>query len=194
MQTVFTTGDVAKICSVTVVTVNKWFDSGKLTGYKMPGSRSRRIPRDELIEFMQKYGLPIEKLNMGGAGTVLVVDTDKKARKVIREVVGKYFDDLAVEDCEDVLSACIAIGAKAPSLVIIDATMQETDCARLIKKIKTVPSMSSAKILALAGRTNKKSLADAADAGADEGIEKPLNEDKLVRAISKLLRIPVTTA
>ena len=42
---VFTTGQVAKICKVAPRTVSKWFDSGRLKGYRIPGSQDRRIPR-----------------------------------------------------------------------------------------------------------------------------------------------------
>ena len=34
---VFTTGQVAKICKVAPRTVSKWFDSGRLKGYRIPG-------------------------------------------------------------------------------------------------------------------------------------------------------------
>ena len=35
---VLTTGEVAKICNVAPRTVSKWFDSGSLKGYRIPGS------------------------------------------------------------------------------------------------------------------------------------------------------------
>ena len=35
---VFETGQVAKICEVSRKTVNKWFDSGRLKGFRIPGS------------------------------------------------------------------------------------------------------------------------------------------------------------
>ena len=44
MKTIFTTGQVAKICKVAPRTVSKWFDSGRLRGYRIPGSQDRRIP------------------------------------------------------------------------------------------------------------------------------------------------------
>jgi excisionase family DNA binding protein len=48
MKKVFTTGQVAKICKVAPRTVSKWFDSGRLRGYRIPGSQDRRIPREQL--------------------------------------------------------------------------------------------------------------------------------------------------
>lgn len=54
----FTTGQVAKICKVAPRTVSKWFDSGLLRGYRIPGSQDRRIPRDELKRFLKEQGMP----------------------------------------------------------------------------------------------------------------------------------------
>ena len=56
MKKVFTTGQVAKICKVAPRTVSKWFDSGRLRGYRIPGSQDRRIPREQLIRFLKEHG------------------------------------------------------------------------------------------------------------------------------------------
>ena len=55
---VLTTGEVAEICNVASRTVTKWFDKKLLGGYRIPGSKDRRIPRAELVRFMKEYGIP----------------------------------------------------------------------------------------------------------------------------------------
>ncbi len=45
---VFTTGEAADICQVSQQTIIRCFDSGRLHGFRVPGSRFRRIPRDEM--------------------------------------------------------------------------------------------------------------------------------------------------
>ena len=57
LRNVFTTGEVARICLVAPRTVGKWFDSGRLRGYRIPGSQDRRIPRQYLIEFLMANGM-----------------------------------------------------------------------------------------------------------------------------------------
>ena len=59
---VLTTGQVSRICKVAPRTVCKWFDSGELRGYRIPGSRDRRIPVGELIRFMKAHRMPTEML------------------------------------------------------------------------------------------------------------------------------------
>ncbi len=56
---VLTTGDVAKICNVVPRMVSIWFDNGLLNGYRIPGSRDRRIPIAELARFMAAHKIPI---------------------------------------------------------------------------------------------------------------------------------------
>ena len=55
---VFTTGEAATICSVSQQTIIRCFDQGLVKGFKIPGSRFRRIPRAELIKFMKANGIP----------------------------------------------------------------------------------------------------------------------------------------
>lgn len=61
-QILFTVGQVAKICKVAPRTVSKWFDSGRLRGYRIPGSQDRRIPREYLIRFLKEHGMPLGEL------------------------------------------------------------------------------------------------------------------------------------
>ncbi len=62
MKTIFTVGQVAKICKVAPRTVSKWFDAGRLRGYRIPGSQDRRIPREHLICFLKEHGMPLNGL------------------------------------------------------------------------------------------------------------------------------------
>ncbi len=58
-EEIYTTGDIARICNVAPRTAAKWFDTGLIRGgYKIPGSRERRIPRDILIGFLRDYKIP----------------------------------------------------------------------------------------------------------------------------------------
>ena len=77
MKKVFTTGQVAKICKVAPRTVSKWFDSGRLRGYRIPGSQDRRIPREQLIRFLKEHGMPLGELEEEEWHKVLLIGTEK---------------------------------------------------------------------------------------------------------------------
>ena len=76
-RSVFTTGQVAKICKVAPRTVSKWFDSGRLKGYRIPGSQDRRIPREYLIKFLKEHGMPLGDLEDEAMAKVLIVAQDQ---------------------------------------------------------------------------------------------------------------------
>ena len=56
-ERVMTTGQVAQVFSVNINTVIKWFDDGKLEGFRLPESNERRIYRDSVRAFMSAHGI-----------------------------------------------------------------------------------------------------------------------------------------
>ncbi len=62
MTRVFTTGQVARIFSVNINTVIKWFDEGKLEGFRLPRSNERRIYRESVEQFMREHDIAGELL------------------------------------------------------------------------------------------------------------------------------------
>jgi len=56
---VLSSGEVAKVCHVAPRTAQKWIDAGLLKGYRIPGSRDRRVPVEEMIRFMKHHGMPV---------------------------------------------------------------------------------------------------------------------------------------
>ena len=95
MRTIFTTGQVAKICKVAPRTVSKWFDSGRLRGYRIPGSQDRRIPRDHLIRFLKEHGMPLGELEDKAMGKILLVGADNVVRSNLGELMG--IDEFKIE-------------------------------------------------------------------------------------------------
>ena len=83
---VLTTGQVAKICKVAPRTVSKWFDTGQLRGYRIPGSKDRRIPLQQLIRFMKAHGLPLDELETGQT-RVLIVDADRDLTALLQQAL-----------------------------------------------------------------------------------------------------------
>ena len=96
---VFTTSDVAKICRVSTRIVTKWFDSGALNGYRLPGSKHRRFTENQIKAFMTDNEMPLEWL----AEAIVAKTTKPKRRKVasvvapITEVVRAPWEGEAVE-------------------------------------------------------------------------------------------------
>jgi len=84
-KTVFTTGEAAKICKVSQQTIIRCFDNGALKGFRVPGSKFRRIPRDHLFSFMKDNGIPTDALE-SGKRKVLIVDDDESLVELLVDV------------------------------------------------------------------------------------------------------------
>ena len=57
MREILSVDEAAELCRVSPREIKKWFDSGRLVGYRT--GIVRRIPVDSLCEFMEKRGTPI---------------------------------------------------------------------------------------------------------------------------------------
>ncbi len=51
------TGEVAKVAGISKRKVAQWIDSGLLRGFTIPGSKHRRVRRDDLEAFLKKHGM-----------------------------------------------------------------------------------------------------------------------------------------
>src|SRR6476469_6950484 len=133
VKDVLTTGEVAKICNVAPRTVSKWFDSGALRGYRIPGSKDRRIPINQLIRFMKQHGMPLNGL-MTGCTRILIVDDEQD----IVEVLEKILEDEAKYEVE-VAKGGFAAGVTAerfrPHVMLVDLHLSEAKATDVVKQV-----------------------------------------------------------
>ncbi len=134
MKTIFTTGQVAKICKVAPRTVSKWFDSGRLRGYRIPGSQDRRIPREHLIRFLKEHGMPLGELEDEAVGKVLLVGSDTVIRNNLTEHMPP--DVFKLEYANSGFEAGIQAESLHPDCVVIDFVMGRNDAIMIAQNLK----------------------------------------------------------
>ena len=187
MKTVFTTGEAADICKVSQQTIIRCFDNGRLKGFRVPGSRFRRIPRDALLVFMKENGIPPDALDSGKT-KVLVVDDDP-------EIVELFVDVLQRDGRFEVKTASTGYDAGIltqefrPDLVILDYMLPDINGNIVCQTIRQRPEFESTKIIIVSGVVNQDEINDLLKAGADEFVKKPFNIEKLVERIGQLLNV-----
>jgi len=86
MKDLFTTGEAADVCKVSQQTIIRCFDSGRLQGFRIPGSKFRRIPRKNLVKFMKENNIPLDNLE-SGKKKILVVDDDAEIVEIIVDIL-----------------------------------------------------------------------------------------------------------
>jgi len=180
---VLTTGEVARICHVAPRTVSKWFDTGKLRGYRIPGSRDRRIPVDQLIAFMRAHSMPLDGLE-GGPSRVLIIDP---------HVPGEFADALADSGRYDVQTAHggfdggVVAQRIHPRVIIIDASLDEA--ADICRNVKQHPELQAARVLAAVAQADEATRSKMAAAGFDGSVQKPYSLREFVQAVEDATNI-----
>ncbi len=173
MKKVFTTGQVAKICKVAPRTVSKWFDSGRLRGYRIPGSQDRRIPREALIKFLKEYGMPLGELEEEGLHKILIVGAEKLFVDRVRELLPEA-EDFKYELAASGFEAGIQAESFHPDTIIIDLAMGRTEAVQIAANLRRKPEYEQTLILALASE-DEAEPEKLASHGFSEAFKKPFD-------------------
>ena len=188
MKTVFTTGEAAAVCKVSQQTIIRCFDSGRLKGFRVPGSRFRRIPRDALIQFMKDNGIPPDALIESSRTKVLVVDDDPEIVELFVDVLerdGRF----EVRTADSGYTAGIMTNEFQPDLIILDYMLPDVNGNVVCKTIRAKPEFENTKIVIVSGVVNQEEINDLLKSGANEFVKKPFNIEKLIARIGELLAI-----
>lgn len=187
IKTVFTTGEAAKICKVSQQTIIRCFDSGQLKGFRVPGSRFRRIPRDQLFAFMKDNGIPTDALE-SGKRKVLVVDDDKDLVELIVDVLhgDGRFETKTVNNGFD---AGMMVKEYRPDLIVLDVMLPDINGKEVCLRVRSDTSLEAVKIICISGMVEEDKIADLKAAGADDFLPKPFDSDILIARICTLLEI-----
>ncbi len=185
---VFTTGEAAEICKVSQQTIIRCFDSGRLQGFRVPGSRFRRIPRDELLRFMRDNEIPTETLvgEGGGKKKVLVVDDDP-------QIVELFVDAFGADDRYEVRTASTGYDAGMltesfhPDLIILDYMLPDVNGNVVCDRVRKNDSLANTRIIFVSGVVNPDEIESLRAAGADDFIKKPFNIEQLMGRIDELV-------
>jgi excisionase family DNA binding protein len=149
-KNVLTTGDVAKICNVAPRTVSKWFDTGQLKGYRIPGSKDRRIPLHELIRFMKAHNIPAAALPVGKI-RVLVVDSDERSGSALADALN-IKAGYEVQTVQSSFETGVTIHKFAPHALLINLLAKDIDATTICDSIRADEELQTIRIIALANR------------------------------------------
>lgn len=192
MKDVYTTGEAAKICKVSQQTIIRCFDSGQLKGFRVPGSRFRRIPRGELYNFMRNNGIPTDALE-SGRRKVLVVDDDVELVELITDVLerdGRF----EVRTANNGFDAGMQVREYRPDLIVLDIMLPDINGKEVCQRVRSDHSMEEVKILCISGMVEEDKVASLREAGANDFLHKPFEIETLVDRMCSLLDIETPTA
>ena len=185
MKTVFTTGEAAKICKVSQQTIIRCFDNGQLKGFRVPGSRFRRIPREMLYKFMKDNGIPTDALE-SGRRKVLLVDDDVE----LVEVMTKFLEEdgrFDVKIATTGFDAGMLVKEYRPDMIVLDVMLPDINGKEVCQRVRADSTMEDVRILCISGMIEEDKIQDLRLAGADDFMHKPFDAELLIDRMCKML-------
>ena len=180
-KNVLTTGQVAKICNVAPRTVSKWFDSGQLQGYRIPGSKDRRIPLEQLVRFMRANGIPLNGLETGTT-RVLVVDADAGACEAVRKTLAEV-TRYEVHGATTAFEAGLIAREVRPHVIVVDLSVPGLDPRALSRVVRSTAELASARLLGTGVNLSDPQGQALLQEGLDGYLSKPFEMQRLVALV-----------
>ena len=196
-KTVYTTGEAAKICKVSQQTIIRCFDDGKLKGFRVPGSKFRRIPRADLLAFMKDHEIPMDSLDIPGPTKstpakgkrkVLVVDDDRDLVELIVSVLEAdgQFD---TRSANNGFEAGMMVKEYRPDVIVLDVMLPDINGKEVCIRVRDDNSLKNVKIICISGTVERSKKKELLAAGADDFLQKPFDTDALIARICRLLEV-----
>ncbi len=187
MKDLFTTGEAAEICKISQQTIIRCFDSGRLEGFRVPGSKFRRIPRNSLVAFMRANNIPLDKLD-SGKKKVLIVDDDAEIVELMVDILvrdGRFEIETAASGYE----AGISTEQFRPDLILLDYMLPDVNGNVVCHTIKKNPEFENIKIIIVSGVIKRDEIDQLLKTGAEDFIKKPFNIAELTDKITEVLQM-----
>ena len=187
MKDLFTTGEAADICNVSQQTIIRCFDAGKVQGFRIPGSKFRRIPRSNLVKFMKDHNIPFDNLE-SGKRKVLIVDDDAEIVELLVDVLtrdGRFEIKTAASGYE----AGIQTQQFRPDLILLDYMLPDVNGNVVCQTIKKNPEFEHIKIIIVSGVVKKDEIKQLLKSGAEDFIKKPFNIAELTEKVTAVLKM-----
>lgn len=182
----YTTGEAAELCNLSQQTIIRCFDSGRLRGFRIPGSKFRKIPKDSLMKFMKENNIPIINLQ-NGRKRLLIVDDDAEIVELMTDVLARD-GRFEVRTASTGYDAGIMTQKFRPDLILLDYMLPDVNGNIVCKTIKQDPEFANTRIIIISGVINQTEIDDLLKAGAEAFIKKPFNITDLIERIAATLQ------
>ncbi len=186
-KNILTTGDVARICHVAPRTVSKWFDNGQLRGYRIPGSKDRRIPLSELIRFMKVNNMPTSDVPFGKL-RVLIADDNQQSGTSLADTL-QTRAGYEVQLVNTNFEAGLAVQRFAPHVLLVNLLSDNINAADLCKGIRLSEDAQTIKIVAIANHLSQSESLALLQKGFDGYISSGDDAVEIIKRVEEVTAI-----
>jgi len=188
-ERVHTTVDLAKVCKVSLRTVIRWVDEGKLTSFRTPGGH-RRVREADLVKFLDRYQIPFSVKPSGGKKRILVVENKRFLEGLLKQILRRSSDTHEIVVAKDLYESGIKIGLLQPDLVILGTIPKGQEVVKFCRSLRKIPEAKNTKIIVLSEKVPAGTMQDLLSLGVQAVIDKPCTIDDLRPHLFRVLGDP----
>ena len=184
----YSTHDISAICGVALTTVASWIDKKKIKGFRTPGGH-RRVKRTDLVEFLQRYSMPIPSELEEDKCRVILIEPDPELARMATEAIeegGEY----QVEIAPSAVRAGAAATSGKADIVVVELDTPGLDAAELCRVLRAEASTKKVPVIAL-GSPSEDETNELLEAGVSDFLAKPFDGRKVAKKIRRHCPAPV---
>ncbi len=174
----YTPNEAAALLMVAPATLRVWTDKGLIRALTTAGGH-RRFPREE-VERMLQARVPHDKAIQ--LRRVLIVDDEPPITRYLSALLGGLGLDTA--QAQDGFSAGQLVHTFQPDVLLLDLMMPGMDGFQVCRQLKAHPATRHIRIIAMTGYPSPQNVERILAAGAESCLAKPLDEERLLDALS----------
>ena len=130
-----------------------------------------------------------ETTDVGDIPTVLIVDDEPAARKLLRTVVEQLDAPVRVEEAADADAVMEIVRRARPDLVLLDITLPDSRASGVIL-CQVLASDARTRVVIVTGNATESILHTCLTMGALECVRKPFNVEQMRSNIARWLDVP----
>lgn len=177
----YTTGEIARLLSVSTITILRAIESGHVRSSTTPGGH-HRVSRSDLRDFLiqNRY-----LLDHGPAKILIAEDNPAELRSFERSLSRQ--SGWEVHGTTSGYEAGFLTKALKPDVLLLDIFLDDLDGRQVVKLIRKDPDLRGMKILAITGHKDPEVARDILSVGVDELIFKGVTPEKLRESVAQAL-------
>lgn len=180
----YSTGDVAKLLSVSHATVFRAIDRKRLKASTTPGGHYR-IRRVDLEAFLQENNIPAAVLEPRPKRVLIVEDNPAVLRLFQRSLEADPL--LEVKGTASGYEAGLLTKSFLPDLIVLDIFLEDADGRQVARLIRRDPELRHTRIIAVTGAREASVLEEIRREGFDDLVEKPVDPERFREKVRRLL-------
>jgi excisionase family DNA binding protein len=188
-ERLYTTVDLAKVCRVSLRTVIRWVDEGKLTSFRTPGGH-RRVREEDLLKFLDRYQIPFSIHPSGEGRKILVVEERRMLEGLLKQILRRASDTYEIFVARDLYESGIKIGLLQPDWVLLGEISGGRQIVRFCRSLRSIPEAKNTKVIVLSNKLAGDKMQELLSLGVQAVIDKPLTIEDLRPHLLRMLGDP----